>query len=139
MKRLRIRGREVSEKLNVTLITGRTISQGTARHGKKTQNEYVESAAICELDPEDIEKLRIKEGDTVRVKTSYGAVTVRVVISIQTPHPGIVFIPMGPWANEIIGSDTDGIGMPSFKSISAEIEAAPDENILDALALIKGR
>ena len=129
----------MSEKLNATLITGRTTSQGTARHGKKTQNEYVESAAICELDPEDIEKLKIKEGDTVRIKTNYGAVTVRVVISTQTPHPGIIFIPMGPWANEIIGPDTDSIGMPSFKSIPAEIEAAPDENILDALALIKGR
>ncbi len=129
----------MSEKLNVILITGRTISQGTTRDGKKTQNEYVESAAICELDPEDMEKLRVKENDTVRIETSYGAVTVRVVISTQTPHSGIIFIPMGPWANEIIGPNTDGIGMPSFKSISAEIEAVPDGKILDALALIRGR
>ena len=127
------------ETLKVILITGRTISQGTTRDGKKILKEYVESAAICELDPEDLEKLRIREGDTVRIKTSYGAVTVRAVISTQAPHPGIVFIPLGPWANEVIGPDTDGIGMPSFKSISAEIEAAPDEKILDALALIKRR
>lgn len=129
----------MSEALRVILITGRTIPQGTTRDGKKILKEYVESAAICELDPGDLEKLRIKEGDTVRIKTSFGAVTVRAKISTQAPHQGIVFIPMGPWANEVIGPDTDGIGMPSFKSISAEIEAAPDEEILDALALIKRR
>ena len=139
MKKLGIRDREMLEKLKVILITGRTISQGTARDGKKILKEYVESAAICELDPEDLEKSRIKEGDTVRIKTGYGTVTVRAVISTQAPHSGIVFIPLGPWANEVIGLDTDGIGMPSFKSISAEIEAAPDEEILDALALIKRR
>ncbi len=127
------------ETLKVILVTGRTISQGTTRDGKKTLKEYVESAAICELDPEDLEKLRIREGDTVRIKTRYGAVTVRAVISTQAPHIGIVFIPLGPWANEVIGPDTDGVGMPSFKSISAEIEAAHDEEILDALALIKRR
>jgi len=129
----------MSERLKVILITGRTISQGTARDAKKTLKEYVESGAVCELDPGDLEKLRIKEGDTVRIKTSYGAVTVRAVISTQAPHPGIVFVPMGPWANEVIGPDTDGIGMPSFKSISAEIETALEEKILDASALIKMR
>jgi formylmethanofuran dehydrogenase subunit D len=129
----------MSEKLKVTLITGRTISQGITREGKKTLREYVESAAICELDLGDLEKLRIKEGDTVRIRTSYGTVIVRAVISTQAPHPGIVFIPMGPWANEVIGPGTDSIGMPSFKSILAEIESAPGEKVLDALTLIRGR
>lgn len=127
------------ETLKVTLITGRTISQGTAKDGKKKLREYAESTAICVIDPQDMEKLGIKEGDTVKVKTSYGTVAVRAVISKQTSHTGIVFIPLGPWANEVIGSETDGIGMPSFKGIQAEIEAAPDEKILDVLSIIKGR
>lgn len=127
------------ETLKVILITGRTISQGTTREGKKKLREYVESTAICELDPEDLGKLGIKEGDTIRIKTNYGTVVVRAKVSTQAPHLGIVFIPLGPWANEVIGSDTDSIGMPSFKSIPAEIEAAPNETILDALTLIKGR
>jgi formylmethanofuran dehydrogenase subunit D len=125
--------------LKVILITGRTISQGTTREGKKKLREYLESTAICEFDPEDLGKLGIKEGDIVRIKTNYGTVVVRAKLSTQTPHPGIVFIPLGPWANEVIGSDTDSIGMPSFKSTPAEIEAAPHETILDALTLIRGR
>ncbi len=129
----------MAETSNVILITGRTVAQGVTRDGKKTLKEYVDSAAICEIDPDDLEKLKIKEGDTVKVKTSYGTVAVRAAVSTQAPHPGIVFVPMGPWANEVIGPETDGIGMPSFKSISAEVEAAPDETILDAVALVRRR
>ena len=129
----------MAETTNVILITGRTVAQGVTRDGKKTLKEYVDSAAICEIDPDDLEKLKIKEGDTVKVKTSYGTVAVRAAVSTQAPHPGIVFVPMGPWANEVIGPETDGIGMPSFKSIPAEVEAAPDETILDAVALVRRR
>lgn len=125
--------------LNVILITGRTILQGVSRDSKKMLEEYVKSAAICELDPADLEKLGVKDGDPVRVRTNYGTVIVRVVISTQAPHPGVAFIPMGPWANEVIDPGTDSIGMPSFKGVFAEIEAALGEKILDALTLIKGR
>jgi formylmethanofuran dehydrogenase subunit D len=129
----------MSESTNVILISGRTIAQGTTRDGRKTLKEYVDSCAICEMDPEDLGKLQIKEGDTVKVTTSYGTVTVRAAVSTQAPHPGIVFIPMGPWANEVIGPETDAVGMPSFKSIAAAIEVAPNEAILDAVALVRGR
>jgi formylmethanofuran dehydrogenase subunit D len=129
----------MSETLKAILITGRTISQGTTKDGKKKLREYMESTAICVINPQDIEKLKIKEGDIVKIKTDYGTVCVRAVISKQTSHPGIVFIPLGPWANEVIGSNTDGIGMPSFKGIPAEIEAAPNEKVLDVLTIIKGR
>lgn len=125
--------------LKVTLITGRTISQGIAREGRKKLKEYMESAAVCELDPEDLRKLGVKEGEPIRVKTSYGAVVVSAKVSTQAPHPGIAFIPMGPWANEVIGQDTDSIGMPSFKGVEAEIEPAPGEKILDVLTLLRVR
>ncbi|MCS7115695.1 MAG: molybdopterin dinucleotide binding domain-containing protein [Nitrososphaerota archaeon] len=125
--------------LKVTLVTGRTISQGITREGKKKLREYMESVAVCELDPEDLGKLGVKEGEPIRVKTNYGTVIVSVKVSTQAPHPGIAFIPMGPWANEVIGQDTDSIGMPSFKGVEAEIEAAPGEKIPEVLTLIKGR
>jgi formylmethanofuran dehydrogenase subunit D len=129
----------MSESTNVILISGRTIAQGTTRDGRKTLKEYVDSCAICEVDPEDLGKLQIKEGDIVKVTTNYGTVAVRAVASTQAPHSGIVFIPMGPWANEVIGPETDGVGMPSFKSVLAEIAAAPTETILDAVALVRRR
>ncbi|MEM3702837.1 MAG: molybdopterin dinucleotide binding domain-containing protein [Candidatus Bathyarchaeia archaeon] len=125
--------------LKVILVTGRTISQGITREGKKKLKEYMESVAVCEMDPEDLGKLGVKEGELIRVKTSYGTAIVSAKASTQAPHPGIAFIPMGPWANEVIGQETDSVGMPSFKGIQAEIEPAPGEKISDALTLIKGR
>ncbi|MEM0313470.1 MAG: molybdopterin dinucleotide binding domain-containing protein [Candidatus Bathyarchaeia archaeon] len=125
--------------LNVVLITGRTISQGVTREGKKLLRDYVEAAAICELDPGDMEKLGIREGDTVKIRTIQGSVVVKAKVSTQAPHPGIAFMPIGPWANEIISSETGSIGMPSFKGVAAEIEAAPGEPVLDALNIIKRR
>ncbi|MEM1538955.1 MAG: molybdopterin dinucleotide binding domain-containing protein [Candidatus Bathyarchaeia archaeon] len=125
--------------LKVTLITGRTISQGITREGRKKLKEYMESVAVCELDPDDLGKLGVKEGDPIRVKTNYGTVVVSAKVSTQAPHPSIAFMPMGPWANEVIGQETDSVGMPSFKGVEAEIEPAPGEKVQDVLALIKGR
>lgn len=124
-------------KLRVTLTTGRTLAQGATREGMKTLNEYVRAAAVCELDPGDMEKLGVKEGDLVRVTTKHGSVIVRATISTQAPHPSIVFMPIGPWANVLIGAETDSIGMPSFKSISAEVEPAPGETIQDAISFLR--
>jgi formylmethanofuran dehydrogenase subunit D len=36
----------------------------------------------------------------------------------------MVFIPMGPVANELVGSETDGTGMPTFKGLTVEEEPA---------------
>lgn len=67
-------------------ITGRTISQGITRDGKKTLREYAESTAICELDPKDLEKLGIKDSNPIKIETSHGAVTVRAVVSTRAPQ-----------------------------------------------------
>lgn len=124
-------------KLKVTLITGRTIEQGVSKEHGKSSKEYMESVALCYLDPQDLKKLGIKEGTNVKVSTKFGSVVVKSVKSIRTPHPGIVFIPYGPWANAVIDPETHGLGMPSFKGISAEVEPAPAEPILALTDLLK--
>lgn len=124
-------------KLRVTLITGRTIEQGVAKERGKASKEYMESVSVCYMDPEDLKKLGIKEKTNVLVSTDHGAVVVKALKSLRTPHPEMIFIPYGPWANVVVNPETHGIGMPSFKGIPAEVEPAPDEPILSLKELLE--
>ncbi len=122
---------------NLILLTGRTISQGMALEGGKTTKENVRAAAICAFDKEDFKKLDCFIGTPVKVITNYGEVIVYSTLSEEGPHPGIIFIPMGPWANQIINPSSESCGTPEYKGIKARVEALPDGKVLDALELIK--
>jgi len=124
-------------KLKVTLLTGRTIEQGVAKERGKFSEEYMESVSVCYVDPEDLKKLGIKEKINVSVSTDYGSVVVKAVKSLRGPHPDVIFIPYGPWANVVVDPETHGIGMPSLKGISAEVEPAPDKHVLSLKELLK--
>ena len=124
-------------KLKVSLLTGRTIDQGTGKEMGKLSKEYIESVVICEMDPEDMKFLGIKENNNVKVITDFGSVVIKAVKSARAPHPKVAFIPYGPWANIIMNPKTHGTGMPSFKGIPAEIEPAPEEKVLTLHDLLK--
>jgi len=128
---------EERPKLRVTLLTGRTIEQGVGKERGKASKEYIESVSICYIDPEDLKKLRIKEKTNIQVSTDYGSIVVKALKSPRAPHPNIIFIPYGPWANAVVDPETHSIGMPSLKGISAEIEPAPDKPLLSLAELIK--
>ena len=123
--------------LKVTLLTGRTIDQGTTKEHGKLSDAYRENVAICEIDPADLEGLDIKENTNVRISTQHGAVVVKAKESKRSPHPGIVYMPYGLWANMVVGSQTHGTGMPSFKGITAEIQPAPAEEVPTIPQLLK--
>jgi formylmethanofuran dehydrogenase subunit D len=128
----------LSEKsVEVAIITGRTVDQGVALEGGKLSQSYVKAAAICYMDPNDMKKIGVITGDIVTVKTDNGQVTLRVIKSEDTPHVGLAFIPMGPWANQVVNPNTDGIGMPSFKGMKGTIEPAQGGKILDAATLVR--
>jgi formylmethanofuran dehydrogenase subunit D len=124
-------------KLKVTLLTGRTIEQGAGKERGKSSKEYVESVSVCFMDPEDMKKLGVKDGVNVQVSTAFGSVVVKAKKSLRTPHPGVIFIPYGPWANVVVDPETHGIGMPSFKGIPAAVEPAPDKPVLGLEELLK--
>ena len=112
--------------LTVTLLTGRTLRQGQGKEYGKLSERYWKSVAICEIDPDDLKGLGIKENATVEVSTRHGSVALRAVKSQRGPHAGKVFVPYGPWASMIVDPETHGTGMPSFKGIQAEVEPATD-------------
>ena len=124
-------------KLQVTLLTGRTIEQGVGKERGKTSKEYMESVSVCYIDPEDLKRLGIKEKANVQISTEYGSVVVKAIKSQRGPHPSIIFIPYGPWANALVDPETNGAGMPSLKGIPAEIAPAPDKPVLELEKLLK--
>lgn len=116
-----------------TLVTGRSMAQGRAKEQGKKTREYIRSVTVCEFDPEDLKELGIKSGENVRVSTAHGSVVLEAVESKQAPHRGIIFIPYGAWANMLIGPETDGTGMPSYKGIPSQVSPAPDSSVSETL------
>ncbi len=104
------------------LLTGRTVYQGVGKEKGKLSVEYQNSVAICEMDPEDMKLMKIRENRNVRVTTEFGSVVVKAVKSMRAPHPKRIFIPYGPWASLIVNPETDGTGMPSLKGVEACVE-----------------
>jgi formylmethanofuran dehydrogenase subunit D len=121
---------------DVILLTGRTIDQGVALEGGKTTKESVRAAAICAFDSNDFKKLDTLVGTPVKIITDYGEVIVYSTLSEEGPHPGIIFIPMGPWANQVVNPDSQSCGTPTYKGMKAKVEVVKSGKVLDALDLI---
>ena len=124
--------------LKVSLLTGRTLRQGQGKEYGKLSERYWKSVAICEMDPNDMTNLRVKENNPVKITTNYGSVVVRAVKSLRAPHAGKAFVPYGPWASIIVDPQTHGTGMPSFKGVQATIEPASKlEKVLNVPELLQ--
>jgi len=118
--------------IEVEIISGRTIDQGKTVEEKLTE-EYFKAVSYCELNEEDFKALGLSEGDRVKVKTEFGEVV--VFAKVGDLPKGIIFIPMGPYANQVIDPSTDGTGMPQFKGIKGTVEKT-DENVLSVKELL---
>lgn len=124
-------------KLKVSLLTGRTIDQGTGKEYGKLSKEYWKSVTVCELDPYDMKELKVKENNNIKITTDFGSVVLKAAKSDRSPHPKIAFIPYGPWANSVMDAKTHGTGMPSLKGVPAEIELALNKKVLSLENLLK--
>ena len=62
---------------------------------------------------------------------------VKAVDATQGPHPGLGWIPMGPWANSVTNPNTYSTGMPTFKGVPVEVEPAPTEPVLLGIELVQ--
>lgn len=122
---------------NLILLTGRTINQGVALEGGKVSKENVRAAGICSFDRDDFRKLDCLVGTPVKITTDFGEVIVYSTISDEGPHPGILFVPMGPWANQLVNPDSQGCGTPTYKGMKAKVEVMKSGKVLDALELIR--
>jgi formylmethanofuran dehydrogenase subunit D len=122
--------------VKAVVTSGRTLKQGRGMEIGKLSDDYFDEVSVCEMDKVTTDALGIEAGDPVRVETIYGSVIVSSRLD-RRAEPGVVFIPCGPYANAITGSDTEGTGMPDFKSIGAQIFAAKGEKVLSVKELLK--
>ncbi len=127
----------MTKSISLNLISGRSILQGVAIEGHKHDEGYIKACGIIELDVKDLKELHVYPGQNVRVKSAYGEVIVRAIKTTQGPHPGLAFIPMGPWANQVTGTNTESTGMPQYKGVPITVEPAPGEEVLNGITLLQ--
>jgi formylmethanofuran dehydrogenase subunit D len=123
--------------IEVNMISGRTVWQGVAIEGHKHDDGYIKACGIVEMDVSDMKKIHVFPGQTVKVKSAFGEVIVRAVKATQGPHPGLAFIPMGPWANQLTSTNMYSTGMPHFKGYKATITPAPGETVQNGIKLLQ--
>jgi formylmethanofuran dehydrogenase subunit D len=112
----------VVELVKMILVSGRSLEQGLGKEASKFSKRYIDATTVCQIDPEDMRKLNIGDGGSVRISSQYGSVVVKAVKSKYAPHPGVIFMAYGPWVNSLTGPETHGTGMPSFKGLEVEVE-----------------
>lgn len=91
-------------------------------HKGKSSPEYLEATGFVEMNADDMTRLEIVEGALARVSTSQGHVEL-VARAAELPA-GLVFVPMGTLINTLIGPETLGTGMPSFKGQQVQVVPA---------------
>jgi formylmethanofuran dehydrogenase subunit D len=122
--------------MNVILNTGRTVWQGQAIESGKDLPMYVDAAAIAHMSAEMMSQIGLEPGDNIEVISNFGNVVVKVVSTVETLPEGMIYIPMGPWANRVIDPDTNSTATPSFKNIPVDI-LPTDKPVLDMPTLMK--
>lgn len=102
----------------------------------KEKEDYMKSCGIIELDQADIDKLGILKNTNVCVSSKFNRVVVKAILATQGPHPGLGWIPMGPWANMLVDNNTYSTGTPTFKGTPVTVEPAEDEKVLSSIDLV---
>lgn len=106
-------------------IPGRTSRQGTTLNEGKYTDGYFDETNTLQVNPDDMQRLGLAEGDRVRMWNDVGDVTVPIKASKgdELP-PGMLFISYGDISSRLMGLDTHGSGMPDSKGLDVWLEPA---------------
>lgn len=116
--------------VKMTIVTYRDIFQNSALEVSRFDEKYEELSAIIKLDPKDISKLAIKEGETVIVKSGAEKIVVKAQVSgYEETHEGVAYMVNSPWSNALISDATDGTGVPNFKNFQVMVQSAKGEKV----------
>lgn len=105
------------------LIPGRTSRQGCGISEGKFNEGYQSETRTLQVSPEDMQALKLQNGDRVRLASEWGSIEVAVTAAKgdELP-PGVLFIAYGDLSSRLMGGDTHGSGMPTSKGIDVELE-----------------
>jgi formylmethanofuran dehydrogenase subunit D len=108
------------------LIPGRTSRQGTTLNEGKYTDGYLDETQTLQVNPDDMHRLGLAEGERVRMWNDVGEVTVPIKASKgdELP-PGMLFISYGDISSRLMGLDTHGSGMPDSKGLDVWLEPLP--------------
>jgi len=106
------------------LIPGRTSRQGTALSKGKDSDDYVEEINTLLVNPDDMLKLNLEDGDRVRMWNGHGDVEVACKSGKKELPPGLLFIVYGDKSSQLMDGETHGSGMPDSKGIDVFLEKA---------------
>jgi len=106
------------------MISGRTLAQG-ANCESKMSDEFFASASVCSVSEADFKSMELSEGGNISISSAHGRAVLSYHVDPGLP-PGMVFIPMGPWANLLVGPDTGGCGTPQFKGVEVNVQPTGD-------------
>lgn len=121
--------------MKAIMISGRTLAQGAGCEAKMAP-EFGREVSSCSLSEEDYRNLGLSGDGNVLVSNEHGKAVMRARRDDGLPQ-GLVFIPMGPWANALVGPDTGGCGMPKYKGVFVEVE--PTDKVISGIrALFAG-
>lgn len=123
----------------INLITGRTIEQGASMEAGKEKDRYMHACGIIQIDPSDFPRLGIMRNTNVKVTSKHGDVVVKAIETPEGPHPGVAYMPMGPWSNSVVDPETYSTGMPTFKGVPITIVSATNEKILNSIELVRSK
>jgi formylmethanofuran dehydrogenase subunit D len=100
---------------------GRTSKQGQQINVGKDNDEYNAIVNTLILHPDDLKALGVAAGATLRVRSEYGGEATFGCQEGKVPR-GMIFVPYGPPTCRLMGSETDGTGMPTSKNWEVEVE-----------------
>ena len=105
------------------LIPGRTSTQGTTLNEGKYTDGYVNETGTLQMNAEDMQRLGIADGESVRGWNDFGEVTVPVTTARKDELPsGLLFISYGDKSSRLMGGETHGSGMPDSKGLDVWLE-----------------
>jgi formylmethanofuran dehydrogenase subunit D len=93
--------------------------QADGLHRGKHTEAYRQATERVEMNADDMARLGIEEGMTVEVRTVSGRI--EVPAHAGGLPPGLLFMPLGPAANALIGTETEATGVPGFKGGQATV------------------
>ena len=122
------------------LIPGRTSRQGTSLNLGKFTEDYLQETGTLLMSPQDMERLKLDEGQPVRVTSHQGSVQLPCKAGRKGELPtGVLFIAYGPASSRLMGSDTHGTGMPDSKGLDVTVERLEPRPTGGQATVTKGR
>ncbi len=105
--------------VEIMLIAGRSLKQGTGLNLGKDSPEYREAVTTVELNGSDMARLGVEDSDVVLLTNAFGTTQARCRRA-DLPE-GMGFIAYGPASSALMGTETQASGMPGSKQMDVTV------------------